>query len=299
MNSVSPSSPQNNPTIGLIGAGAVGSILARALSQAGYTVKVIVDRSAGAAKTLAQAIGAERSGTDFALLRQDVGLLLIAVPDDQIPAVDRALGKLLPQMNFAGAAHTSGTLTGSALTRLAEGGVPVGSMHPLQTFPAKGPSPLLQNVYFALEGDGRLVPTLAALVDAMGGIPVEMPSEGKIAYHTAAVMASNFIPVLLREARELMLTAGIPEEQILPMLAPLMRSSLENCLKSGETQALTGPVARGDAATIQRHVNLLKAGSPGTLAIYRMLSLKALELALEKGLSDEAADKVQQVLIQG
>jgi predicted short-subunit dehydrogenase-like oxidoreductase (DUF2520 family) len=284
------------PTLGLIGAGAVGSALAQALARAGFSFSVILGRSAGLVKKLAQEVVAPRAGSDYALIGKDTRFLLIAVPDDQIAAVDRLLGKRLPNLDLAGVMHTSGVLPGSALETLSQAGVPVGSIHPLQTFPAKGPNPDLKGVYFAIEGDERLLPVLNDMAFGIGGTPITISSQGKAAYHAAAVFASNFIPVLLREARELLFAAGVPDSQVRPMLAPLMRASLENCLKSGESEALTGPVARGDAATIRLHLEALKDVGAGTLAIYQMLSLKALELALEKGLSEEAADRVQSEL---
>jgi predicted short-subunit dehydrogenase-like oxidoreductase (DUF2520 family) len=278
--------------IGLIGAGAVGRTLAKSISHVGLRLTVIVDRHAGVARDLAQSLGIDRAGSDFNLIQDDTRLLIVAVPDDQLVVVDRIIIKLLPLTNLDGVAHVSGALAGEALTGLAAANVPVGSLHPLQTFPAKGPTPTLNDVYFAVEGDDRLVPLLMDLVKLIGGLPVRLPSQGKSVYHAAAVFAANFIPVLMREAHELMLTAGVPESLIRPMLGPLMRSSLENCLELGELKSLTGPVARGDVETIRQHLKTLQALSPGTLAIYRMLSLKALELAIESGLSDDLAEKV-------
>jgi len=284
------------PRLALLGAGAVGRALARSLSQAGYTLTAILDRQAPSARELAREVSAGRAGSDPALLRRDTDLLIVAVPDGQIAAVDRAVARRLPELALAACLHTSGALPGSEFQRLAQAGVAVGSLHPLQTFPARGPSPALQGTYFALEGDSALVASLRAVVERLGGIPVEIRSEGKAAYHAAAVFASNFLPVLLRLALELLTEAGVAREQGSAMLAPLMRRSLENVLTLGETAALTGPVARGDAATVQRHREALNRSSPAGEALYRMLSLKALELALEQGLDSARADLVQEVL---
>jgi predicted short-subunit dehydrogenase-like oxidoreductase (DUF2520 family) len=261
------------------------------------TITTILDRHSGAARSLAQSLDVARSGSEVSLIGKDRTLLIIAVPDDEIAKVDQTLAKHLPQMDLAGVVHTSGALAGSEFKRLSAAGVPVGSLHPLQTFPHKGPSPTLKGIYFTVEADEILRPVLFRLVQKMGGLPLELPAEGKSLYHTAAVFASNFLPVLLREARELLVAAGIEEANVRPMLAPLMRTSLENCLNGGEVEALTGPIARGDAATIRRHLEVLGQTSPGTRALYQMLSLKTLELALEKGLSDEAVDKLHEELI--
>jgi predicted short-subunit dehydrogenase-like oxidoreductase (DUF2520 family) len=286
----------NYKMIALMGAGAVGKALAEALLKAGFTLSTILDRSPGAARSLAQSLGVPRFGSEVVLIGKDRTLLFIAVPDDEILSVDQSLAKHLSQLDLIGAVHTSGALPGAELQRLSAAGVPVGSLHPLQTFPQSGQSPTLKGIYFAFEGDVSLRPILIELVKMLGGIPVNLPSEGKSLYHASAVFASNFIPILLREARQLLTAAEIPDEMVRPMLAPLMRTTLENCLQSGEVKALTGPVARGDAATIRRHLQVLQEISPGTQALYRMLSLRALELAVEKGLANEAIDQIHKEL---
>ncbi len=80
------------------------------------------------------------------------------------------------------------------------------------------------------------------------------------------------------------------------MIAPLMRQSLENCLSGNEISALTGPVARGEAHLVQNHLKAIQIQNPALGELYRGLSLKVLELALEKGLPVEPAEQIHQVL---
>jgi predicted short-subunit dehydrogenase-like oxidoreductase (DUF2520 family) len=181
--------------IAIIGAGAVGKALAEALCRAGYAVSTILDRTPRTARKLAQALGASRSGSEISLIGTESTLVIVAVPDDEIAKVDKSLAKQLSTLNLAGVAHTSGALPGSELEQLSAAGVPVGSWHPLQSFPHKGPPPSLKGVYMAVEGDATLKPILTELTLKLGGVPVDLPAEGKTLYHAAAVFASNFIPV--------------------------------------------------------------------------------------------------------
>jgi predicted short-subunit dehydrogenase-like oxidoreductase (DUF2520 family) len=282
--------------IGLIGAGAVGKALASAIAQTGMALQCVIDKSAARARELALAVGAPRSGTDYRLIGSDVELLIVAIPDDQLPDLDRTLARKYADFSVNACVHTAGALPGSILEELDANGVSVGSLHPLQTFPKQGPPPSLQGVYFTLEGDENLTATLKVLVQKIGGIPVVIPADKKAVYHAAAVFASNFLPVLVRESLDLLGQAGIREETGHQMIAPLMRESLENCLHHGAAEAITGPVMRGDVETIRLHLEALKESSADASVIYRILSLKALELAVERGLPTADADRIQKLL---
>jgi predicted short-subunit dehydrogenase-like oxidoreductase (DUF2520 family) len=95
-----------------------------------------------------------------------------------------------------------------------------------------------------------------------------------------------------------MATSGISEKEYLRMAAPLMRHSLENALESGPAEALTGPIARGDAQTVAGHLKALQAESPAAVPLYRMLSLKALQLAIERGLPEERYENMRRLLME-
>ena len=265
----------------------MGSTLARALHGAGYEITALVDKRATTARDLAKELALERCVASFQQIGKETQLLIVAVPDSLISDVDHSIAKILPQTTLLACAHTSGALPGSVLQETAAVGIPVGSLHPLQTFPSKGKSPSLRGIYFAVEGDPPALELLDDLVVKLGGMPIHVPSDGKAVYHAAAAFASNFLPGILRSSLDLLDSIGIPPAQGRKMLAPLMRQSLENCLQLGEVEALTGPVARGDAVTVQRHLEAIGEVSPAVASLYRILSLKTLELADEKGLSDE------------
>ena len=286
------------PAISIIGLGAVGGALARALSAAGYPLLTCIDRQRSACAELQTILPETQAATDVNSLRAETEILLICVPDDQISAVDRNLHRLLPQMRLRVCAHTSGALPASVLKSVADLNIPVASMHPLQTFPRGGATVSLKDIYFALEGDAAATGILEKMVADIGGKSFNILSEQKPLYHAAAVFVSNFIPALLRSGAELVASSGISEEEYLKMATPLIRQSLENSLDVGPSAALTGPVARGDTRTVESHLRALRAESPAALALYRMLSLKALELAVERGLPEEQFENLRRLLAE-
>lgn len=226
----------------------------------------------------------------------DTHLLIIAVPDTQIAIVDRSIAKIIPKIHLQACVHTSGALPGSVLTNVSTCGVAIGSLHPLQTFPSKQKSPSLEGVYFAVEGDPAALELLQVLTVQLKGISVLIPSERKALYHASAVFASNFLPAILRVSVELLNELGISPSRGRKMLAPLMENSLENCLRASETEALTGPIARGDAPTVAMHLEAIRSISPSATAIYRMLSLKTLEIAVERGLDESSFESIRRIL---
>lgn len=282
--------------IGIIGAGAVGCALARALKQSGYNLAVCIDKHLSPARDLANELDIPSYSSSLQDLGPDTAVLIIAVPDSQIQSVDRALSKVTQKSQLKLCAHTSGALPGSVLETVRAFGTPVGSIHPLQTFPSRARSPDLKGTCFTVEGDDRAVVLLEEIIDRVGGIPVKLSEDGKVLYHAAAVFSSNFWPVLQRKALELLSTVDIPPHLGRKLLAPLMRQSLENCLRLGEVEAITGPVVRGDAIIVERHLNAVHDVNPLTESLYRILSLMALELAAEKGLDREKLKSVQEAL---
>jgi predicted short-subunit dehydrogenase-like oxidoreductase (DUF2520 family) len=137
----------------------------------------------------------------------------------------------------------------------------------------------------------------AALAEAIGGRPFPLCETDKPLYHLAAAVASNLLIALQSQAGELMRQATHQDSvtDALHLLAPLVRTSLENTLRMGPERALTGPVARGDAGTVRAHLGLL-AHEPARLgASYCSLSQQALALAAPR-LDDEQVLTLQRLL---
>jgi predicted short-subunit dehydrogenase-like oxidoreductase (DUF2520 family) len=127
----------------------------------------------------------------------------------------------------------------------------------------------------------------------VGGKPFALADADKPTYHAAAVFASNYVVAVLGTAEALFARVGVPEP--LDAVAPLARASMDNALSAGPVEALTGPVARGDAETVARNLRAL-APNPALAEAYAALARMALSLAERKGLSKEGAAAVREVL---
>lgn len=282
--------------IGIIGTGAVGSILAKNLARCGHRITACIDKCRSTAKKLAAQLHLSHCVFSIEAIESKTELIIIAVPDSQIASVDGEIAQISSRLKSAICVHTSGAFSGSDLKKIARTGTSVGSLHPLQTFPSVDADFSMEGIYFAIEGSAAVVELLDKLVVQLKGIPVHILEGQKAVYHAAAVFASNFIPVLLRSALELLGKAGISPDEGRKMLSPLLRFSVENCIQFGETQALTGPVARGDKPTIQKHLKAIHQFDPELENLYRYLSLKALQISSEKGLEKDKVKSIQSLL---
>ena len=245
--------------IGILGPGRLGGTLAHLLREAGWQVDL--------------------AGRDDPL--PSASALLLAVPDGRIAEVAASipLGRTL--------LHCSGA---SDLVPLRPHH-PAGSFHPLMTFPGLDVAiPELSGVPAALAGDPEAIAVGRAIAAALGMAPLEVPGDRAL-YHCAAVMAGNFATVLLAEAAAVLEAAGVPRDQAAAALAPLALTSLQNAAQD-PVSALTGPAARGDHATIRRHLEALAAHDLDDSAeIYEVLNRAAIRIARQRArVSDAGKD---------
>ncbi len=195
----------------------------------------------------------------------DAPIVLLAVPD---AAIRDAAALVAPGHVLL---HASGASSVDVLRPYA----PAGSFHPLMTFPGVQTAlPDLTGVAAAVAGDAEAVVAGRLLASALGMVAVEVPGERAL-YHAAAVMAGNFATVLLAEAASVLERAGVDARAARAMLAPLAIQSLRNAIDD-PARALTGPVARGDEATIQAHRDALRrAGLEDEAVLYDQLTAHA------------------------
>ncbi len=227
-------------------------------------------------------------GVSYSELTRVCARIVIAVPDD---ALDSVAGLLARSMQDGAALHTCGARGPEALASLEARGVSCAAMHPLQTVstPEQGLT-ALRGSAFAITGSGAALAWALHIAALLGGEALQISSEQRPLYHAAAVMASNYLAVLMDAAVILMREAGIEQEQALRALAPLVRASVGNALTMGPVQALTGPVERGDNGTVAAHLRALsevrKDASElvpeSVKALYRAAGLHAVDMARRK-----------------
>ena len=247
--------------VGIVGAGRLGTALSAALREAGLDVEGPAGR------------GQVPRGRDA---------IVLCVPDEEIPAAAATVAGAAPLVG-----HTSGATRLDALEPA--GGAAFG-LHPLQTFPERapaeppsagraalgapgsdGPSPLE-----AFAGAGCAVAGSTAealrfargLARVLGMIPFEIDDEGRAAYHAAASVASNFTVTLLAAAERVAAGAGLAPAEARAMLAPLVRRTVESVAELGPERALTGPIARGDYATVDAQRRALEEAAPELLELF-------------------------------
>ena len=203
--------------------------------------------------------------------------MFLAVPDGVVPELAHALAVLGPAPEGCAAFHMSGALSTDVLAPLHASGYEVGSFHPLQALahPVTGAA-RLPGSWVAVTGGPGAVSVARRLAAALGSPILAVPEARRPLYHAAAVMASNFLPPLMDNACRLLERAGIPYEQALSALLPLVRGTLENIAERGVEGSVAGPIPRGDVETVELH---LRALDPEGRRLYATLGLELLRLA--------------------
>jgi len=268
----------------IIGAGRLGTSLGRALAVRGHTVKAVTCRTPAEARESRKIIGQGKSLADNAAAAGSGDVIFLCLPDEEIPAAAASLARARLDWPRKTVFHTSGLLSSDALLPLQKKGASIASFHPVQSFARKKTPPsYFQGVYFGIEGDKKACRRGAAFARDLGGHPFLLPAKGKPAYHAACSIASGFLVVLLDAASTLLSRAGIEEKTARGLLFPLVEGTLQNVKKLDTSAALTGPLARGDAASVRKHLRALRT-FPEFAAAYRALSFLALKRAEKSGL---------------
>ncbi|HTS89021.1 MAG TPA: Rossmann-like and DUF2520 domain-containing protein [Gemmatimonadales bacterium] len=265
--------------IAIIGGGRMGRGLAAALGDAGERVSVWSRR--------------EATGPLFAAV-EGARTVLLAVRDDAIPEVAADLARLHAIERDQIVLHLSGLRDSAALGALKDTGAALGSMHPLQTIgETEGAAERLRGAYAVVEGDPRAVAEGERLARLLGLEPVRIPGPAKAAYHAAAVMASNYVVALAWVASRVAEAVGIAHADAVRMYLPLVRGAASALSEVSPEEALTGPVRRGDVATVRAH---LEALGPSDRSLYARLGLETLALARRAGLERSQAEEIERLL---
>lgn len=264
-----------NRVASLVGPGRAGATVAAALVHSGWRLAGVVGRFPGAPSALriAELVGAMALGGDEAV--HNAEMVLIAVPDGSVADVSLGLADSL--RHGALVVHLAGSFGPEVFEplRRTRPDLRFGSLHPLQSLPY--PSSLedavarLEGSWCAITGDSQL----ETLARELGMQPFAVDSTSRGLYHAAATVASNHLVALAGQVERLAAQAGVPVAAFLP----LMRTTIENIALLGPADALTGPVARGDVATVAHHLDAIPPSEqPG----YRAMAREALKLIHEE-----------------
>ena len=280
--------------LGFIGAGTVGTALSVRLNSKGYPIVAVSSRSQTSAQNLARAVNGCHVFHDNQGVADTAELIFITTPDDAITSVASQI-QWHPGQSVV---HCSGAASTDILQPAKELGAQVGAFHPLQTFAsAKQAVENIPGSTFALEAEEPLLNTLKDMASALDGHWVELKASDKVIYHAAAVFACNYLVTLVKLAADLWQSFAVPPHQATQALLPLLRGTLNNIDTVGIPQCLTGPIARGDIGTINKHLDALHQTAPHLLSTYRELGLQTIPIALAKGrINQQQAQQLRDIL---
>jgi predicted short-subunit dehydrogenase-like oxidoreductase (DUF2520 family) len=244
------------PALAIIGAGRVGHAIERLAHEAGIEVRLAARDDAAAAAADAEAA-------------------LICVPDSAIAEACEAIAGA-SSLRFVG--HSSGAVGADPLASATAAGAATFGLHPLQTIPDREAE--LAGAGCAVTGSTEEALDFArSLAKRLRMRPFEISEEQRGAYHAAAAIASNFLLCLEESAAELLDRSGIENGR--ELLAPLVMRSAANWAERGG-EALTGPIARGDEATVSSHLAAIEAQMPELLELYEALATRTRAIAAQR-----------------
>jgi len=276
----------------IIGCGKVGKTFATLWQQSGtFIVADILDLSYDHALQAAAFLKSGRAAQGYGDLAP-AEIFLIATPDQTIAEAGRQLAAtgILNQDSIV--FHCSGVTSSRALAPAGEQGAGIASVHPIQSFA----DPVVATANFAgtfcgIEGSVSALSVLKPALEAIGALPCEIDPEQKAIYHAASVFASNYLTTLVELSGHALEKSGLSRTTALQLIEPIVRGTVDNIFKLGTARALTGPIVRGDGATVARHLEALSAWDQQLAELYRQLGRFTLQLSRQQGTA--SADQVE------
>lgn len=288
-------------TLNVIGPGRVGRTLTALWAQAGvFLIGDVYSRTAAGARTALAFIGAGRSVKALDEMKP-ADVWLVATPDSHIVAAAAALGE--EGLLRAGDVmfHCSGAMAAAEMrVPAAAAGANVASVHPLKSFAdASDARASFAGTYCVAEGDAPALAVLHPAFERIGAQVITIDAVAKPLYHAASALVCNDLTALIEAGLRCYERAGIERGLAARMIEPLVSETVRNVFARGTAHALTGPVARGDVATVEKHLRRLQAVDAGIARVYRDLSAIAVGLARERGAADPEALRRLDALLAG
>jgi predicted short-subunit dehydrogenase-like oxidoreductase (DUF2520 family) len=265
-----------------VGAGHVGRALGRLFHRQGvFTVQDVLTRSQASAEDAVAFIGAGRALAQASGLRR-AAVWMLAVGDDQIAPTCAALAAA-GLVNGAVVFHCSGARASGELQAASRAGARVASIHPVRSFAdPDAVAASFAGTWCGVEGDADALARLSPAFEAIGARLVAIDAAAKTVYHAASVFASNYLVTVLDAALRAYAAAGVPPDIARELAQPLASETLNNVFRLGAPAALSGPVARGDLATVARQQAALQDWDAPTASLYAALVEATMALAERK-----------------
>ncbi|MFO7560258.1 MAG: Rossmann-like and DUF2520 domain-containing protein [Desulfobacterales bacterium] len=286
------------PSFVIVGCGKVGTILARQMQSSGYPLIGLASRSLSSAKKVADETETKRFSDIPWEVTTSADIVFITTPDGSIQESSRKIAENKGFKQNAVVLHCSGALPSTILASAKTCGASIGSMHPLQSFATSNvDTNPFKGIIAAIEGEEDAVHVARQIAADLEAISLTIKTDAKTLYHAAAVVASNYLVALQDLAFQLLQISGIPTKRAFQVLGPLINGTLSNIEKVGTVKALTGPIVRGDAETVKKHVDEISSMAPELLTLYRTLGRHTVTIAESGGnLSKEQVQRLFEIL---
>lgn len=291
-------------SVSIVGAGRLGQALALALRASGYPILAFVARRVSHARKAAGLFN--KSEKQVLSLRANQldqlppsDLIIITTPDDAIEDTARQLAACeIGRVSRRTVLHTSGALSSEVLSPLTKAGFHTGSLHPLVSVSeSEAGAKALRGAFYCVEGDREAMRLARVVVSDLGGNSFSIRPESKALYHAAAVMASGHVVALFDFATEMLAACGVRRKNARRILMPLLKSTVNNLTQSDAEKALTGTFARGDLATVKRHLAALSRKEfAEALEIYKLLGHRSMKLAEKNELDTQLLKQIKKLL---
>lgn len=271
--------------ISFIGAGKVGTALGVYFKQKGCEIAGYYSRTLQHAETASRLTNSEAFTTIEDLLQRS-SMVWITVTDDALETVANKIAEMEIPPHVKAFIHTSGVHSSEILSSIHKKGFATYSLHPLMAFGSVNENvEQLRNAYFSLESVANAPSeeinntVINNLLATIGNKTLSINSDKKELYHCAASVLSNYLVTLLNVAYEMFEESGMSKSEIKKATAPLLHSTLMN-VKTHEnmSEALTGPLKRGDKITVIKHLEALSNYMPSKTALYRELGKETMKM---------------------
>ena len=289
---------KNSYNFAIIGLGKVGTAIGHLLNKSGHKIIAVSDKSTAALKNALPYTGGE-AFRDPKKAVSGADVILITTPDDIIADACKEIAdpKLIEEKFVF---HMSGAGGLDLLDAAQKAGAAVASIHPVQSFSSIDTA--INNIpgsIFGITADKKAQKQARIIVRDLGGIPIIITPAQKPLYHAAACFASNYLVSLLNVVETIYESIGINETNAQKAYLPLIYGTLKNVENAGSIQALTGPIARGDAGTIKKHIAAMEKTQPQYSSLYSALGLVTIDIARKKGTLSSKQAKIINDLLKG
>jgi len=284
-------------SVAILGLGKVGTAVGHLLRSAGYEIVAVAGRSMSQLTQGIKYTGGQ-AFTDFSAAASLADCVMITTSDDAIASVCDEVcqkGAIRPGNKVI---HMSGAGGLDLLLPAVKAGAYVASIHPLQSFATvEGAISNIPGSTFGITADNEIQNWSEQIVHDLRGYPFTIADSDKPLYHAAACLASNYLTSLLHTVGRIYQSLGMTRAEALRTFWPLVQGTMQNIETQGTVQALTGPISRGDAGTVTKHLAALQKSFPSLLPLYCTLGKETISLGLKKGtLNPDKAEIIKKLL---